>query len=58
MFEQKNAGESINSHLALVMKSGKYSLGYKSTLKSLRQGKGKHNNECRCVGVEWRLCEK
>ncbi|KAJ2007795.1 60S ribosomal protein L30 [Coemansia thaxteri] len=35
------AGESINSRLALVMKSGKYSLGYKSTLKSLRSGKAK-----------------
>jgi len=31
--------ESINSRLALVMKSGKYTLGYKSTLKTLRQGK-------------------
>ena len=38
--EQKKAGvESINSRLALVMKSGKALLGYKSTLKSLRQGK-------------------
>ena len=31
--------ESINSRLALVMKSGKYTLGYKTTLKTLRQGK-------------------
>ena len=31
--------ESINSRLALVMKSGKALLGYKSTLKSLRTGK-------------------
>ena len=31
--------ESINAKLALVMKSGKALLGYKSTLKSLRQGK-------------------
>jgi len=30
--------ESINSRLALVMKSGKYTLGYRSTLKSLRKG--------------------
>eukprot|EP00178_Gracilaria_changii_P017177 TRINITY_DN49111_c0_g1_i1.p1 TRINITY_DN49111_c0_g1~~TRINITY_DN49111_c0_g1_i1.p1 ORF type:complete len:117 (+),score=19.37 TRINITY_DN49111_c0_g1_i1:78-428(+) len=36
---KKKAMESINSRLALVMKSGKYSLGYKSTLKSIRQGK-------------------
>lgn len=33
--------ESINSRLALVMKSGKFTLGYKSTLKTLRQGKAK-----------------
>merc|ERR1719453_563023 len=39
--KQKKAIESINSRLALVMKSGKYTLGYKSTLKSLRQGKSK-----------------
>eukprot|EP00462_Mataza_sp_D1_P003135 CAMPEP_0175102692 /NCGR_PEP_ID=MMETSP0086_2-20121207/8608_1 /TAXON_ID=136419 /ORGANISM="Unknown Unknown, Strain D1" /LENGTH=121 /DNA_ID=CAMNT_0016377591 /DNA_START=24 /DNA_END=389 /DNA_ORIENTATION=+ len=35
---KKNA-ESINSRLALVIKSGKYQLGYKSTLKTLRNGK-------------------
>lgn len=38
--KQKKSQEGINSRLALVMKSGKYSLGYKSTLKSLRAGKG------------------
>jgi large subunit ribosomal protein L30e len=37
----KKAQESINSRLQLVMKSGKYTLGYKSTLKSLRSGKSK-----------------
>ncbi|CAG8467853.1 4565_t:CDS:10 [Ambispora leptoticha] len=37
----KKSAESINSRLALVMKSGKYTLGYKSTLKTLRQGKAK-----------------
>ncbi|XP_023029284.1 ribosomal protein L30 [Leptinotarsa decemlineata] len=37
----KKAIESINSRLALVMKSGKYCLGYKQTLKTLRQGKAK-----------------
>ncbi|KAK3697754.1 hypothetical protein QZH41_010311, partial [Actinostola sp. cb2023] len=37
----KKAMESINSRLGLVMKSGKYTLGYKSTLKTLRQGKAK-----------------
>jgi hypothetical protein len=35
------SGEGINSRLALVMKSGKYQLGYKSTLKTLRNGKCK-----------------
>lgn len=33
--------ENINQKLALVVKSGKYSLGYKSTVKALRQGKAK-----------------
>ncbi|CAG8507060.1 4801_t:CDS:2 [Paraglomus occultum] len=39
--KSKKTSESINSRLALVMKSGKYCLGYKSTLKALRQGKAK-----------------
>jgi len=39
--KSKKAIESINSRLALVMKSGKYVLGYKQTLKTLRQGKAK-----------------
>uniref|UniRef100_A0A1L8DRL8 Large ribosomal subunit protein eL30 n=1 Tax=Nyssomyia neivai TaxID=330878 RepID=A0A1L8DRL8_9DIPT len=39
--KQKKALESINARLALVMKSGKYCLGYKQTLKTLRQGKAK-----------------
>merc|ERR1712146_256788 len=38
---KKGGVESINARLALVMKSGKVLLGYKSTLKSLRQGKSK-----------------
>merc|ERR1712122_465674 len=37
----KKSNESINSRLALVMKSGKYMLGYKQTLKTLRSGKSK-----------------
>merc|ERR1712098_501230 len=37
----KKNNESINSRLALVMKSGKYVLGYKQTLDSLRLGKAK-----------------
>lgn len=36
--KNKKGGNSVNSRLALVIKSGKYSLGYKSTLKSLRAG--------------------
>ena len=38
---KKKTMESINSRLALVMKSGKYTLGLRSTLKTLRQGKAK-----------------
>ena len=38
---QKKNIENINSRLALVMKSGKFVLGYKQTLKTLRQGKAK-----------------
>ncbi|XP_045145268.1 60S ribosomal protein L30-like [Echinops telfairi] len=37
----KNSLESINSRLQLVMKSGKYMLGYKQMLKMIRQGKAK-----------------
>merc|ERR1711915_194250 len=37
----KKAVENINSRLRLVMKSGKYHLGYRQTLKTLRQGKAK-----------------
>merc|ERR1712032_88066 len=40
--KKKGAGmENINAKLALVMKSGKAHLGYKATIKSLRQGKSK-----------------
>lgn len=39
--KSKKTQESINSRLALVMKSGKYFLGYKQTIKTLRQGKAK-----------------
>eukprot|EP01066_Platyproteum_vivax_P011048 Platyproteum_vivax@DN49_c0_g1_i1.p2 len=37
----KTAADSINSRLALVMKSGKVGLGYKSCLKALRGGRSK-----------------
>lgn len=43
---QKKTHESINNRLALVMKSGKYTLGYKTVLKSLRNSKG---ISCFCV---------
>ncbi|KAF2152613.1 L30e-like protein [Myriangium duriaei CBS 260.36] len=39
--KSKRTADSINSRLALVMKSGRVTLGYKSTLKSLRSGKAK-----------------
>eukprot|EP00835_Amoeboradix_gromovi_P004937 NODE_421_length_8910_cov_0.283623.p7 type:complete len:113 gc:universal NODE_421_length_8910_cov_0.283623:2764-2426(-) len=37
--KSKSTKENINVKLALVMKSGKYALGYKQALKNLRQGK-------------------
>jgi hypothetical protein len=37
------SSESIAARLALVVKSGKYSLGYKSALKQMRSGKGEHS---------------
>ncbi|CAI9597033.1 unnamed protein product [Staurois parvus] len=37
----KKSLESINSRLQLVMKSGKYVLGYKQTLKRIRESKAK-----------------
>mmetsp|Transcript_10372 Transcript_10372/g.25430 ORF Transcript_10372/g.25430 Transcript_10372/m.25430 type:complete len:129 (+) Transcript_10372:35-421(+) len=33
--------EGINNRLQIVMRSGKYALGYKTTIKSLRSGKAK-----------------
>ncbi|ELW72946.1 60S ribosomal protein L30 [Tupaia chinensis] len=39
--ERKKVLESINSRLQLVMKSGKYVLGYKQILKMVRRGKAK-----------------
>ncbi|KAL1898434.1 60S ribosomal protein L30 [Ceratocystis pirilliformis] len=39
--KSKRDAQNISSKLALVMKSGKVTLGYKSTLKSLRSGKAK-----------------
>ncbi|KAL4812344.1 50S ribosomal protein L30e-like protein [Aspergillus spinulosporus] len=39
--KSKKAGDTISSRLALVMKSGKVTLGYKTTIKTLRSGKAK-----------------
>ncbi|ROV89046.1 hypothetical protein VMCG_08159 [Cytospora schulzeri] len=39
--KKTKTGDTLNSRLALVMKSGKVVLGYKSTLKALRSGKAK-----------------
>lgn len=48
---QKKSQENINSRLALVMKSGKYTLGYKTCLKTLRSGKGEEHYSSCCE--EW-----
>ncbi len=37
--KKATSGDSLNASLQLVMKSGKYHLGFKSTLKALRSGK-------------------
>ncbi|BGP56464.1 60S ribosomal protein L30 [Rhodotorula sphaerocarpa] len=37
----KKSADNINARLALVIKSGKYTLGYKETLKNMRSGKSK-----------------
>lgn len=38
---KKKSTENVNARLALVIKSGKYTLGHKSTVKTLRTGKAK-----------------
>jgi large subunit ribosomal protein L30e len=44
--------ESIAARLALVVKSGKYTLGYKSALKQMRSGKGESNSVTLRLGLE------
>merc|ERR1711916_29998 len=39
--KQKKSQESVNSRIQLVVKSGKYSLGYRQTVRTLRSGKSK-----------------
>lgn len=52
---QKKSQESINARLALVMKSGKFTLGSKTCLKTLRSGKGVYDIfswlVSRCISV-------
>lgn len=43
--------ESIAARLALVVKSGKYTLGYKSALKQMRNGKGSSIPSHFCLGT-------
>ena len=49
---QKKSQESINARLALVMKSGKFTLGSKTCLKTLRSGKGM------CEMSSWLVCNR
>ena len=44
--------ESIAARLALVVKSGKYTLGYKSALKQMRSGKGEYLSTPTLLGLE------
>jgi hypothetical protein len=44
--------ESIAARLALVVKSGKYTLGYKSALKQMRNGKGSFDSVTLSLGLE------
>ena len=39
--KSKSAADNVAARLALVIKSGKYNMGYRSTLKTLRSGKCK-----------------
>ena len=39
--KNKSKVDTINSKITLVMKSGKYSLGFKQTISTLRQGRSK-----------------
>ena len=41
MPKKEGKESNVNSNLKLVMKSGKYKLGYKETLRTLRSGKSK-----------------
>ena len=45
-FVQKKSTDNINNKLQLVMKSGKYTLGYKTVLRTLRNSKCKEALPC------------
>uniref|UniRef100_A0A9I9DS44 Ribosomal protein eL8/eL30/eS12/Gadd45 domain-containing protein n=1 Tax=Cucumis melo TaxID=3656 RepID=A0A9I9DS44_CUCME len=51
----KKTHESINNRLALVMKSGKYTLGYKTVLRTIRSSKGFH--PCSSFNLSISICE-
>merc|ERR1712023_471919 len=41
MQSKKDQSQNINAKLTLVVKSGKYKIGYRNTIKSLRSGQAK-----------------
>ena len=49
--QSKKSQEGINTRLALVMKSGKFTLGTKTCLKCLRSGKGLQTSPWSCCSV-------
>jgi hypothetical protein len=54
---QKKSTENINNKLQLVMKSGKYTLGYRTVLKTLRSSKGMDRFSLTYAGcVEFLIC--
>merc|ERR1712071_252 len=50
--------ESINTKLQLVVKSGKFTLGYKQALKNLRNGKGQCRSIYVCRTLYTNLCQR
>jgi ribosomal protein L30E len=46
---QKKSTDNINNKLQLVMKSGKYTLGYKTVLRTIRNSKCKEALPCYSV---------
>ncbi|KAF8772468.1 hypothetical protein HU200_005729 [Digitaria exilis] len=59
---QKKSTDNINNKLQLVMKSGKYTLGYKTVLRTLRNSKCKETLPClsalrHCPPLPWKFEE-